>query len=61
MKRTLAPEALYPAGSRFHDQADESTCNIPAMERVGRKRIEQIDPNFDRALALLREIEDQKE
>ena len=59
MKRKLAPEALYSSES-YHPTHGGYPNDIPAMERFTVENIEKIDPGRHRALAILKEYEQEQ-
>jgi len=56
MRRKLAKEALY--SSQLHHRAtNREPCDVPEWDEEGfAERAERIDPDGNRALALLREL-----
>ncbi len=62
MKRSLAPEALYHSGhyDDHHPDGSGFSCHIPSSAfNTATKRTMTVETS-DRALALLREIEQQR-
>ena len=57
MRRTLAKEALYSSSHR-PTRDEQRRCDVPEWDEIGfTERARRLDPDGNRALALLRKFE----